>query len=70
MSDKPMEEYKKSELELEEERQEAKREEESREKKSQMGLQKMKTFVKLPSKLSPEDPEWMLKKFRGDSLDA
>lgn len=30
----------------------------------------MKTYIKLPSKLPPEDPEWMLKKFRGESLQA
>lgn len=38
VSDKPMEEYQKSELELEEERYEAKREEESKEKRSLIGL--------------------------------
>ena len=30
----------------------------------------MKTYVKLPSRLPPEDPEWILKKFRGEQLYA
>ena len=33
-------------------------------------LEKMKTYVKIPSQLPPEDPEWMLKKFRGEQLYA
>lgn len=28
----------------------------------------MRTFVKLPSKLPEPDPEWIIKKFRGQSL--
>ena len=30
----------------------------------------MKTYVKLPSKLPPVDPDWMQKKMRGQSLYA
>jgi len=31
-------------------------------------LKTMRTFVRLPSKLPKTDPDWMLKKFRGESL--
>ena len=30
----------------------------------------MKTYVKLPKREPPEDPEWILKKFRGEKLQA
>ena len=31
-------------------------------------LDKMKTFVRLPSRLPQKDPEWMIKGFRRESL--
>lgn len=33
-------------------------------------LDKMKSFLRLPSRLPARDPDWMQKKFRGDKLIA
>ena len=62
--------FEKTQAELDEEREQA----EFKEKHEKENLAKeqkaLRTFVRLPSKLPKEDPDWMLKKFRGESLFA
>lgn len=66
--DNNIEDFEKTNDELEEEREIEEVREKSKEMTRASKLVLMKTFVRIPSKMPEPDPEWMQKKFRGESL--